>query len=214
VGVVFLWLGAQATKISTRLLKEWRRAAATAAAEVVQSRAGAKITALVFTVGILGKKREETVDGIARETMLIYLCRFMLLNTLLPEVAASGGLKPRVLNLATASLPALAIDYSDFQWKTRPWDAFGAHKQTILANDLMVIEAAHRNPHVVFVGLNPGKVSTEVRRANRFVPGWADRIFEKTLAVRQAGYVQSSLVNATVSLSVDSLSGLLLGPRN
>jgi hypothetical protein len=78
----------------------------------------------------------------------------------------------------------------------------------------MVIEAARRNPHVVFVGLNPGIVSTEIRTANSFVPGWVDRILQKTLAVRPAAYVQSCLINAAVSLSVDSLSGRLVGPRN
>jgi hypothetical protein len=90
------------------------------AAEVVQRLAGAKISTLAFTVGILSKSREETVDGIECEMMLHYLCRFILLNTLLPEVAASDGLKPRVLNLATASLPVPAIDFSDFNGRPDP----------------------------------------------------------------------------------------------
>ncbi len=121
---------------------------------------------VLFTTGIFAApKRQETTEGIERDMAVSYLSRLVIIRELAPRLGKgrrtiSQG-KPRVFVMGypgagqTGTLGDLNAEDS--------YSAIPVHLNTVAGNEMLVLDAVKRYPHVAFFGLNPGLIRTNIR---------------------------------------------------
>ena len=122
------------------------------------------LDAVLFTVGIMAAKvREVTAEGIERDMAISYLSRLAVVRELAPRLVsrAAGKPAPRVFVMGFPGAGNTG-DASDLNAEKR-YDAMAVHMNTVVGNELLVLDGKKRYPHVSFFGLNPGLIKTNIR---------------------------------------------------
>ncbi len=133
------------------------------ASRVGQALPAEDLDLVVFTTGIFAAPtREETDEGIERDMAVSYLSRLVLLREIAPRLRDHRpGVKPRVFVMGypgggqAGTLDDLNADKS--------YSAMTVHMNTVAGNEMLVLDAVKRYPHVSIYGLNPGLVKTNIR---------------------------------------------------
>lgn len=120
---------------------------------------------VVFTTGILAARtRQETAEGLEKDMAVSYLSRLVILHRIaarLGQQRPTATMKPRVFVMgapghgATGNLDDLNTE--------KAYRAMTAHTNTIAGNEILVLDAAERYPHLNIFGLNPGLVKSNIR---------------------------------------------------
>ncbi|MBM2618334.1 SDR family NAD(P)-dependent oxidoreductase [Actinoplanes sp. LDG1-06] len=204
---------------------------------------------LIFTTGILAApQRQETAEGIERDTAVSYLSRLVILRAIADRLGADkqraneqgpnaqsahnqganeqgahkqgsnehgpyeqgANGRPRVFvmgfpgNGQTGTLGDLNAE--------RTYKSMPVHMNTVAGNEILVLDAAARYPHLDVLGLNPGFVKSEIR-GNLFGPGTLrHRLFEGALGLvtTSADRYAQRLTPVLMSPDLDGHSGALL----
>jgi NAD(P)-dependent dehydrogenase (short-subunit alcohol dehydrogenase family) len=134
---------------------------------------------VVFTTGIIAApKREETPEGLERDMAVSYLSRLALLRRLAPRLGQGlpeGAAKPRVFIMGfpgTGQSGTLEDLNAEASYK-----AMEVHMNTVAGNEMLVLDAVQRYPHLEVFGLNPGLIKTAIRN-NYLGGGLKSRIVE------------------------------------
>ena len=119
---------------------------------------------VVFTTGIFAApQRQETSEGIERDMAISYLSRLVILREIAPRLGRDGRdarRKPRVFIMGypgTGQTGTLDLNAE------QSYSAFRVHMNTVAGNEMLVLDAARRYPHVAVFGLNPGLIKTNIR---------------------------------------------------
>jgi NAD(P)-dependent dehydrogenase (short-subunit alcohol dehydrogenase family) len=128
------------------------------AKRVAQALPAEDLDLLLLTTGIVAApKREETAEGIERDTAVSYLNRVVIIREIAPRLRKGA----RVFSMAypgggnEGKLGDLNAEKS-----YEPWPV---HLNTVAGNEMLVLDSARRYPHVGIYGLNPGLVKTSIR---------------------------------------------------
>ncbi|MFI1030461.1 SDR family NAD(P)-dependent oxidoreductase [Streptomyces sp. NPDC020951] len=120
---------------------------------------------VVFTTGILAApKRQETAEGLERDMAVSYLSRFVILHGIaarLGQRRPTATMKPRVFVMGAPGR-GQAGNPEDLNAE-KAYGAMSAHMNTIAGNEMLVLDAAERYPHLNAYGLNPGLVKSNIR---------------------------------------------------
>ena len=120
---------------------------------------------VIFTTGIFaGPKRETTGDGIERDLAVSYLNRLVILNAIAPRLGTArtaARMKPRIFVMGYPGTgQAGTVDDLNAE---KSYKAMPAHMNTVAGNEVLVLDAAARYPHLTVFGLNPGLHKTDIR---------------------------------------------------
>ncbi len=120
---------------------------------------------VVFTTGIFASpKRQETAEGIERDMAVSYLSRLVILREIAPRLGKqrpSARPKPRVFVMGYPGTgQAGSLDDLNAE---KAYGAMPVHMNTVAGNEMLVLDAVKRYPHVAFFGLNPGLIKTNIR---------------------------------------------------
>jgi NAD(P)-dependent dehydrogenase (short-subunit alcohol dehydrogenase family) len=139
------------------LMREAQRVAAELPAETLDM--------VIFTTGIFAApQREETAEGIERDLAVSYLNRLVILRAIASRLGTQrprSSIKPRVflMGYPGSGQTGTADDLN----AEKSYKALAAHMNTVAGNEMLVLDAAKRYPHVTFFGLNPGLIKTNIR---------------------------------------------------
>ncbi|MGE3512395.1 MAG: SDR family NAD(P)-dependent oxidoreductase [Vicinamibacterales bacterium] len=134
------------------------------AARVARALPAEALDLVVFTTGIFAAPtRQETPEGIERDTAISYLSRYVMLREMAPRLGKerSGPLKPRVFVMGYPGR-GQAGTFADLNAEAS-YNAYAVHMNTVAGNEILVLDAAGRYPHATFFGLNPGLIKTNIR---------------------------------------------------
>jgi NAD(P)-dependent dehydrogenase (short-subunit alcohol dehydrogenase family) len=144
-------------KADLGLMHEAERVAAALPAETLDL--------VVLTTGIFAApKREETAEGIERDTAVSYLSRLVILRAIAPRLGRDrqgARMKPRVFVMGFPGTGQAGV--LDDLNAEKSYNAFPVHMNTVAGNEMLVLDAARRYPNATFFGLNPGLVKTAIR---------------------------------------------------
>lgn len=139
------------------LMREAQRVAAELPSETLDM--------VIFTTGIFAApQRQATPEGIERDLAVSYLNRLVILRAIAPRLGtqrSSARAKPRVFLMGYPG--SGQIGTPDDLNAEQSYKAMPAHMNTVAGNEMLVLEAAKRYPHVTFFGLNPGLIKTSIR---------------------------------------------------
>lgn len=125
----------------------------------------AEVDTVVFTTGIIAaKKREETAEGLERDMAVSYLSRFVITRELAPRLVAqarTAGRRPRVFIMGFPGTDSKA-NVDDLMGEKR-YSAMEVHMNTVVGNEVLVLDSAKRYPELDVFGLNPGLIKTDIR---------------------------------------------------
>jgi NAD(P)-dependent dehydrogenase (short-subunit alcohol dehydrogenase family) len=120
---------------------------------------------LIFTTGIFaGPKRQETPEGIERDMAVSYLNRLVMVREMAPRLGRdrlNPTMKPRVFVVAYPGTGQVGTP--DDLNAEKSYKALPQHMNTVAGNEILVLDAAERYPHVNFYGFNPGLIATDIR---------------------------------------------------
>ena len=120
---------------------------------------------LLFTAGIFASpQRQESKEGVELDLAVSFLNRLVMLRELAPRLGrtrAAGARRPRVFNMAYPG--AGQVGSPDDLNAERSYGAMAQHMNTVAGNEVLVLDAANRYPHLDVFGLNPGLVKTNIR---------------------------------------------------
>lgn len=120
---------------------------------------------VVFTTGIIAApQREVTAEGLERDMAVSYLSRLVILQEIekrLGQDQPAGHARPRVfvMGYPGSGQPGKVGDLN----AEKAYSAMGVHMNTVAGNEMLVLDAAKRMPHVGVFGLNPGLIKTDIR---------------------------------------------------
>jgi NAD(P)-dependent dehydrogenase (short-subunit alcohol dehydrogenase family) len=120
---------------------------------------------LIFTTGIFAApQRKTTAEGIEQDLAVSYLNRLVMLREMAPRLGTdrpAKAAKPRVFLWGYPG--AGQIGNPDDLNAERTYKAFPQHMNTVAGNEILVLDAARRYPHLNVFGINPGLVKTNIR---------------------------------------------------
>lgn len=120
---------------------------------------------LLFTAGIFASpQRQESKDGLELDMAVSFLNRLVMLREMAPRLGKdrpAGATKPRVFNMAYPG--GGQIGSPEDLNAERGYKAMAQHMNTVAGNEILVLDAAQRYPHLDSFGLNPGLVKTNIR---------------------------------------------------
>lgn len=130
---------------------------------------------VVFTTGIFAApRRQVTAEGLERDMAVSYLSRLVILQEIGPRLGQglpAGRPRPRVFVMGYPG-SGQAGKLGDLNAE-KSYSAMGVHLNTVAGNEMLVLDAARRLPHVGVFGLNPGLIKTDIRsnflNGNKFV---------------------------------------------
>jgi NAD(P)-dependent dehydrogenase (short-subunit alcohol dehydrogenase family) len=142
-------------------------------AELVKARYK-RLDVLVNNAGAMFLTRCVTVDGIEMTFALNHLAYFLLTQSLLELLRATG--KARIVNVASEMHRGARIDFDDIQYQ-KNYTGKQAYSQSKLANILFTYELAGQlnGSGVTVNGMSPGSVFTNFSRNNGWV-SWAKNV--------------------------------------
>ena len=180
------------------------------AAEAVM-KATPYLDAAVFCAGVLSTIPEWTEEKLERNFVLNYLCRYLMLQLLLPRLEAASG---RVVLVSNAGRYQDTLDFEDLQHRHgKP----GLHVsgRTQFANDLLATELAERVRHarIDVSCVFPGVTRSSCIRNARGLP-WLMRVLAPLL-VRVFGHSTAVAARTPVFLARESeaAGGGFYGPQ-
>lgn len=125
-----------------------------------------KIDILINNAGVATCPEWRTEEGFELQFGTNHVGHFLLTTELLPMLRKAG--KSRVIVVSSKVHKFAKIDFDDLNWRTRPYDPFGAYSQSKLANNLFATELARREAEaksgVSVYCVHPGTVKTEITR--------------------------------------------------
>jgi NAD(P)-dependent dehydrogenase (short-subunit alcohol dehydrogenase family) len=134
-------------------------------------RVGAELPAetldlVLFTTGILAaSRRQETAEGIERDMAVSYLSRLVILREIAPRLGKrrpAGQMKPRVFVWGSPGYSRMGkIDDLNAE---KSYSAMTAHANTIVGNEMLVLDSVTHYPHASFFSMNPGIIKSNIRR--------------------------------------------------
>jgi NAD(P)-dependent dehydrogenase (short-subunit alcohol dehydrogenase family) len=145
-------------KADLSLMREAQRVAAALPAE--------DLDLLVFTTGIMaGLKREETAEGIERDMAISFLSRLVILREIAPRLGRNMPAARKKPSVFIMGFPGMgqAGRLDDLNTE-KSYGRWAAHVNTVAGNEMLVLDAAKRYPHVSVFGLNPGIIKSNIRR--------------------------------------------------
>src|SRR5260370_14512759 len=120
---------------------------------------------VIFTTGILAApKRQETPEGIERDTAVSYLSRLVIIREIGPRLGKDppdASMKPRVFIWGfpgtgqTGNVDDLNAEKS--------YGAMSAHWNGVAGNEVLVLAPPRRDCNANFFGVNPCGVKTDIR---------------------------------------------------
>ncbi|KAG5886495.1 hypothetical protein JTB14_014678 [Gonioctena quinquepunctata] len=125
-----------------------------------------RIDLLINNAGVMMCPESRTEDGFEMQFGTNHLGHFLLTLLLLPKICRSTP--ARIVNVSSMAHRG-AMDFSDLNWCTRPYNALGAYKQSKLANILFTKELAKKLREnnidgVTVYSLHPGVIKTDLGR--------------------------------------------------
>jgi NAD(P)-dependent dehydrogenase (short-subunit alcohol dehydrogenase family) len=120
---------------------------------------------VVLTTGIFAApKREETAEGIERDMAVSYLSRLALLRRLAPRLGQSRPASAPKTRVFIMGFPGTgeAGKLEDLNAESS-YKAMEVHMNTVAGNEMLVLDAVQRYPHLEVFGLNPGLIKTNIR---------------------------------------------------
>ena len=125
-----------------------------------------KIDILINNAGVATCPEWRTTEGFELQFGTNHVGHFLLTTELLPLLRKA--VKARVVVVSSKAHKFGKINFEDLQWRTRPYEPFGAYSQSKIANILFANELARRETDlksgVCVYCLHPGTVKTEVAR--------------------------------------------------
>ena len=119
------------------------------------------IDVLINNAGVMAIPAARTADDFEMQFGTNHLGHFALTNLLLPKVT------DRVVTVSSGEHRRGSMDFDDLNWRTRKYDAWGAYRQSKLANLLFVLELQRRltaaGSKVRSFGAHPGYSSTNLQ---------------------------------------------------
>lgn len=120
---------------------------------------------VVFTTGIFAApQRQVTAEGLERDMAVSYLSRLVIMGGIesrLGKALPTGRARPRVfiMGYPGSGQPGKLGDLN----AEKSYSAMGVHMNTVAGNEILVLDAAKRLPHIGVFGLNPGLIKTDIR---------------------------------------------------
>lgn len=120
---------------------------------------------LVFTTGIFASpKRQLSAEGIERDMAVSYLSRLVILQSIAPKLGSGlptehGGARVFIMGYPGTGQAGRLGDLN----AERSYRAMDVHMNTVAGNEMLVLDAARRYPHIKVYGLNPGLIKTGIR---------------------------------------------------
>lgn len=200
--------GIEFVKADLSLMREAKRVGETLPAETLDI--------VIFTTGIFaGPKRETTADGIERDLAVSYLNRLVILNQITPRLGNArtvARMKPRVFVMGyPGGGQAGTLDDLNAE---KSYKAMPAHMNTVAGNEVLVLDAAQRYPHLKVFGLNPGLHKTDIRK-NLLGDGLKSRFMESMIGLFTSTpetYAER-IVPLVVSPDLDSHNGAMFDQK-
>lgn len=141
------------------LMSEARRIGAQLPAE--------ELDEVIFTTGIFAApQRQQSTEGLERDMAVSFLSRMVIFDAIAGRLgqnrptAASG--RPRVFIMGYPGTGQIGT-LGDLNAE-QSYSAMRVHMNTVAGNEMLVLEAANRYPHLSVFGLNPGLIRTDIRR--------------------------------------------------
>lgn len=137
------------------------------AARVAKALPAEQLDLLVFTTGIFAApQREVTAEGLERDLAVSYLNRLVMLRELAPRLGtgrtgARAAFTPRVFVMGYPGA-GQAGTLGDLNAE-RGYSAMTTHMNTVVGNELLVLDGARRYRNAAVFGLNPGLIKTNIR---------------------------------------------------
>ncbi len=152
------------------------------ARRIGQTLPAGELDLVLFTTGIMAApERQLSAEGLERDMAVSYLSRLQTVRELAPRMRPRKHGKPRIFVMGfpgtdqKAALDDLNAD--------RHYEAMPVHMQTVAGNEALVLDGVKRYPDVLFFGLNPGLIATDIR-ANYLGPGsLRHRIVERLIGL-------------------------------
>ncbi|MDR0776747.1 MAG: SDR family NAD(P)-dependent oxidoreductase [Azonexus sp.] len=120
---------------------------------------------LIFTTGIFAApQRKATAEGIEQDLAVSYLNRLVMLREMAPQLGkarSASAAKPRVFLWGYPGTGQ--IGNPDDLNAEHAYKPFAQHMNTVAGNEILVLDAARRYPHLNVYGVNPGLVKTNIR---------------------------------------------------
>ncbi|NSL54555.1 SDR family NAD(P)-dependent oxidoreductase [Uliginosibacterium aquaticum] len=189
--------GIQFIKADLSLMSEAERVASLLPAETLDL--------LIFTAGIFAApQRQETPEGIERDLAVSFLNRFVMLQAMAPRLGSqrkSGDRKPRVFVMGYPGTGEIGSP-EDLNAE-RSYKVMAAHMNTVVGNEMLVLDAARRYPQAAFFGLNPGLIKTNIR----------DNLFGKNSLKSRLMEGLIGLFTPTAEAYATRITPLLLAPE-
>lgn len=120
---------------------------------------------LVLTTGIFAApERQVTPEGLERDMAVSFLNRLLLLRRVAPRLGTARNVNATAPRVFVMGFPGVAqdIDLDDLNAE-RAYKSMTAHLNTIVGNEALVVDSAHRYRSLRVYGLNPGLVKTGIR---------------------------------------------------
>lgn len=120
---------------------------------------------VVFTTGIFAAPtRQETAEGIEKDMAVSYLSRLVILRQIAPRLGRdrpSAKMAPRVFVMGFPG-SGQSGTLGDLNAETA-YRSMTVHMNTVAGNEMLVLDAAERHPHLDVFGLNPGLIKSNIR---------------------------------------------------
>jgi NAD(P)-dependent dehydrogenase (short-subunit alcohol dehydrogenase family) len=167
----------------------------------------------VFTNGIIAANtRQETSEGIEMDMAVSYLSRLVILKYLTPRLKPSA----RVFNMGfPGSNVVFKIDDLNAE-QSYEGGTGSSHMNTIAGNEAMVLDYASKSNGILFFGLNPGLIKTNIR-SNMYtgIMKYVGPIIEAMIGlfgITPAMYAKT-IVPLLFSNTLDSHNGAMFNPK-
>nr|BFE60814.1 SDR family NAD(P)-dependent oxidoreductase [Dactylosporangium thailandense] len=133
---------------------------------------------VVFTTGIMAApQRQETAEGIERDLAVSYLSRLVILHRIAERLPATS--RVFVMGYPGSGKPGT---YDDLNAE-RSYKSMAVHMNTVAGNEMLVLDAANRYPHLRVFGLNPGFVKSGIRGNMLGEGSWRQKLLEGTVGL-------------------------------
>lgn len=172
---------------------------------------------LIFTTGIFAApKRQATAEGIERDMAISYLSRLVILRGMAQRLGTARPTpqgKPRIFIMGYPGA-GQAGRFDDLNAE-KSYSAMAVHMNTVAGNEMLVLDAAKRYPHVLFFGLNPGLIKTNIRRnflgANKLFFGFIEWMIG--LMTPSADAYAQRITALLFTPDIDAHSGMLFNRK-
>ncbi len=133
---------------------------------------------LINNAGVMATPQSYTADGIEMQFGTNHIGHFALTTGLLPALKAAGN--ARVVALSSIGHRRSDIDFSDINFRQRPYDPWQAYGQSKTANALFAVELARRHAAdgITANAVMPGGIMTGLQKhmsnEEKVALGWID----------------------------------------